>query len=494
MKTNMVSRKDWFGPVLAVLVFEGDRAPLGMPGVGGRKLLEDASSENFKGQFKRTALAAADGLKVMLCGLGKRKDFEPCRVRTAMARALKRAEEMGLAELSLLLPEAKETRGKLDLWAAWAVEGVALSGYRFNSWRTPKPDETMPPQVLNLVFPAGRDATPVVRRAVERAVAVCEAVGFTRDLVNEPPSPKVPEKLAARGAELAQDGRVTVKVIKRAELEKLGMGGILGVGRGSHEPPCLVHLSYVPKAKPKKTLCFIGKGVTFDSGGLSLKPSAGMEAMKDDMAGAASVLGLFHYLRAVDAPVAVHGLVPLAENMPGGGAHKPSDVVRHYGGKTSEIISTDAEGRLILADALAYASETIKPDLMVDIATLTGACVVALGDEYSALLGTDRAAIQRITRLGLEQDEYFWELPLVKRYRDHIKSKVADMKNTGKPGVAGTITAGLFLQEFVGEGVPWVHIDIAGPSFTKEGWDYVPAGGTGVPLRTMIALVHSYGQ
>lgn len=492
MKTTIVSRKDWTGRVLTALVFEGEQTPLGITGEAGARLIADASEENFKGQFKRTALVGAEGHRVLLCGLGKRKELEPLRVRTAVAEALKRAEEMGLDELSLLLPEAKEARGKLDRWAAWAVEGAALSGYRFNNWRTPKPEETAPPQVLNLVFSSGRDATPPVRRAVERAEAACAAAAFTRDLVNEPPSPKVPEKLAARGAELAQDGRVTVKVIKRAELEKLGMGGILGVGRGSHEPPCLVQLSYVPKVKPKKTLCFIGKGVTFDSGGISIKPSAGMEAMKDDMAGAAAVLGLFHYLRAVDAPVAVHGLVPLAENMPGGGAHKPGDVVRHYGGKTSEIISTDAEGRLILADALAYASETIKPDLMVDIATLTGACVVALGDEYSALLGTDRAAIQRFIKLGLEQDEFFWELPLVKRYRDHIKSKVADIKNTGKPGVAGTISAGLFLQEFVGEGVPWVHIDIAGPSFTKDGWDYLGAGATAVPLRTMVSLVHSY--
>jgi leucyl aminopeptidase len=492
MKTTIVSRKDWSGPVLAALVFEGEKSPLGMPGVGGQKLLADAAAENFKGQYKRVALAAGDGPKVMLCGLGKRKDLAPMRVRAAVAKALKRAEEMGLAELCLLLPEAKEARGKLDRWAAWAVEGAALSGYRFNNWRTPKEDETMPPQALVLVFPSGRDATPAVRRAVERADAACAAAAFTRDLVNEPPSPKVPEKLAKRAAELATEGRVTVKVMHRAELEKLGMGGILGVGRGSHEPPCLVHLAYTPKQKPKKTLCFIGKGVTFDSGGISIKPSAGMEAMKDDMAGAASVLGLFHYLRTIDAPVAVHGFVPLAENMPGGGAHKPGDVVRHYGGKTSEIISTDAEGRLILADALAFASETVKPDLMVDIATLTGACVVALGDEYSALLGTDRAAVQRIIKLGLEQDEFFWELPLVKRYRDHIKSKVADIRNTGKPGVAGTITAGLFLQEFVGEGVPWVHVDIAGPSFTKEGWDYIGAGATAVPMRTLVALVHSY--
>ncbi len=487
MKTAVVSRKDWNGRVLTALVFEGEKSPLGLAGSEGTRLVAAAADENFKGQFKRTALVSSSGQRFLLCGLGKRKDFEPLRVRTALAKAAKRFEEMGSDELCLLLPSSKQARGKLDLWAGWAVEGFALSTYRFDAWRTPKPDEPRPPQSLVLVAAEPRDAGAALRKAVDSAAARCAAVAFARDLVNEPPSPKVPPLLAR----LAEDGRISVKVFRRAELEKLGMGGILGVGRGSHEPPCLVHLAWLPRTKPKKTLCFIGKGITFDSGGLSLKPAAGMEAMKDDMAGAAAVLGLFHYLRAVEAPVAVHGLVPLAENMPGGGAHKPGDVIRHYGGKTSEIISTDAEGRLVLADALAYACEQFKPDLIVDIATLTGACVVALGDEYSALLGTDRAAIQRIIKLGLEVDEFFWELPLVKRYREHIKSKVADIKNTGKPGIAGTIAAGLFLQEFVAEGTPWVHIDIAGPSFTKEGWEYTPAGATGVPLRTMIALVHA---
>jgi leucyl aminopeptidase len=289
---------------------------------------------------------------------------------------------------------------------------------------------------------------------------------------------------------LARPGRITVSVLDAAELKKRGMGGILAVGQGSHSPPCLVHLTYKPKQKPKKALCFVGKGITFDSGGISIKPSQGMEAMKDDMAGAGAVLGLFRYLGEADVPVAVHGLVPLAENMPGGGAQRPGDVVRHYGGKTSEVISTDAEGRLILADALAYGAE-LKPDLMVDVATLTGACVVALGDEYSALLGTSAKVVQRLITLGRKQGEFFWELPLVSRYRPHMKSTIADVKNVGKPQNAGTIIGGLFLKEFVPEDVPWVHIDVAGASFTKEGWDYCPPGATGVPLRTLIALVRS---
>jgi leucyl aminopeptidase len=287
---------------------------------------------------------------------------------------------------------------------------------------------------------------------------------------------------------LAKKGRIAVQVLHKAELEKLGMGGILRVGAGSHQPPCLVHLIYTPPGKSKKTVVVIGKGITFDSGGISIKPSAGMEAMKDDMSGAGAVLGLFKWLGSVDVPVTVHGLAPFAENMPGGGAQKPGDVIRHYNGKTAEVISTDAEGRHLLADCLAFGS-TLKPDLMIDIATLTGACVIALGDEYSGVMGTDQRTIDRLTSIGKEQGEFFWQLPLPDRYKSHLKSKIADMKHVGKPGVAGTIAAGLFLKEFVGEGVPWVHIDIAGPSFTKEDWDNTPAGATGVPLRTIAALL-----
>jgi leucyl aminopeptidase len=318
---------------------------------------------------------------------------------------------------------------------------------------------------------------------------VADAVCYTRDLVNEPPSEKSPEKIGELATWLAKKGRISVEVLHKAALEKQGMNGILRVGAGSHEPPCLVHLHYKPK-KAKKTVCLVGKGITFDSGGLSLKPSTSMDTMKSDMAGAATVLGVFKLLGDMNLPVEVHGLTPLAENLPGGSAQKPGDVLRAYNGKTVEVLNTDAEGRLILADALAFGSK-LKPDVMVDMATLTGACVIAVGDEYSALFGTSRPTISALIRLGKEQGEWFWELPLVERYKSHIKSKVADIKNIGKPRVAGTIVAGLFLQEFVDKEVPWVHIDIAGPAFSTDGWDYARPGGTGVPVRTLAAWLKS---
>lgn len=490
MRIDLVAKKNWTGRVLVGFMFEGDKTPLAISGDEGKGLAAVAAEEKFTGQFKKTSLLRlqAGTSKLILAGLGKRAEFELDKVRSASARAMKRVEEIGAESVGVLIPDNKEVRGELVDFAAAVVEGAILSGYRFDKYRTPTPDEAKPVGELTLVFANTKNLSAAMRKAVGNAVALSESVCFSRDLANEPPSPKPPEKMAEIAAGLTKKGRIAVEVLHKAELEKIGMGGILRVGAGSHQPPCLVHLTYTPPGKSKKTVVVIGKGITFDSGGLSIKPAQGMEAMKDDMSGAGAVLGLFKWLGSVEVPVTVHGLAPFAENMPGGGAQKPGDVIRHYNGKTAEVISTDAEGRHLLADCLAYGS-TLKPDMMIDIATLTGACVVALGDEYSGLLGTDQRTIDRLVAVGRQQGEFFWQLPLPDRYKSHLRSKVADMKHTGKPGVAGTITAGLFLKEFVGEGVPWVHIDIAGPSFTKEDWDYAPAGATGVPVRTIAALL-----
>ncbi len=493
MRIESLAWKQWQGRFLAALVFE-DGVPLGLPQAEGKRLMAIAAEENFTGRYKKTTLlrTGEDGQRLLLAGLGKRNDFEPDRVRVAVAKLVKQAEEMNVDVLGLLAPDPARIRGSLASFIAAAVEGAILSAYHYTEHRTVEDkDEPKPLGGLAIVSGAGRRVTNAERRAAADARVVAEAVCYTRDLVNEPPSRKSPNVMAELANWLAKRGRITVRVMHKDELTKMGMNGILRVGAGSHEPPCLVHLTYKPKARSKKTVCVVGKGVTFDSGGLSLKPSASMDTMKCDMAGAAAVFGLFKLLGDADVPVTVHGLVPLAENLPGGGAQKPGDVIRAYNGKTIEVLNTDAEGRLILADALAYGSG-LKPDLMLDLATLTGACVVAVGDEYSALLGTDRKTINRLIKLGSEQGEFFWQLPLPKRYRAHIKSKVADIKNIGKPRIAGTITAGLFLQEFVDKGIPWVHIDIAGPAFTKEDWDYARAGGTGVPVRTLAALLRSF--
>ncbi|MEO0079897.1 MAG: leucyl aminopeptidase [candidate division WOR-3 bacterium] len=497
MKIEQMSRTEWAGRVLAAMMFDGDRQPLGMTKDEGARVFAVAAEQNFQGGYRKTAFIQVDGKGFILTGLGKRREFELDRVRVAVARAVKKAEELGLSELGLLVPDRKGLPGDGLKVVEAAVEGAVLGGYRFLKYRKLKEDEPKPLDSFTLVFgdsKGGRQkAVGGWRKAVEQAQSVAEAVCYVRDLVNEPSSVKAPEQMAQRAKELARPGRITVKVFAKGELEKLGMGGILGVGRGSHNPPCLVHLTYQPKVKPKKTICVVGKGITFDSGGLSLKPAESMETMKDDMAGAAVVFGLFRFLGENDLPVTVHGIAPLAENLPGGGAQKPGDIIRHYNGKTVEVVNTDAEGRLILADALAYGS-TLKPDLMIDIATLTGACVIALGDEFSALLGNDQRTIERLIALGKEQGEFFWQLPLVERYKAHMRSKVADLKNIGKPRNAGTIIGGLFLSEFVAPGVKWVHIDIAGTAFISRepAWDYCPVGATGVPLRTIIGLIKDY--
>jgi leucyl aminopeptidase len=485
MRFDTMPAKRWTGRTWVAFAYEGDKTPLGIAGDEGRAAMATAASERFEAKPKQVALLRRNDEKLILVGLGRRKAAGAEAVRVAAAKGLRRAEEIGATELGVALPAAKEVKGELGDFAGAAVEGFVLAGYRFLKWRTPGPDDPKPVDSVTFAATDSAGLGARVKKAIAAAEAKAGAVNFVRDLVNEPPSPKAPEVMGKLALELAVKGRIVVEVLHRAELEKLGCGGILRVGAGSHQPPCLVRLTYTPKGKSKKTAVIIGKGITFDSGGLSIKPATGMEYMKDDMAGAGAVLGLFKWLASAELPVTVHGFAAFAENMPGGGAQKPGDVIRHHNGKTAEVISTDAEGRHLLADCLALGSE-LKPDVMIDMATLTGACVVALGDEYSALLGTDQPTIDRLVKLGPAEGEYFWQLPLVARYRSHLKSHVADFKHTGKPGVGGTITAGLFLKEFVADGVPWVHIDIAGPSFTKEGWDYISPGASGVPLRTLI--------
>ncbi|NPV14452.1 leucyl aminopeptidase [candidate division WOR-3 bacterium] len=471
MKINLTIKRKWRGKVRVLLVFEGEFDTDGL------------IDRRFGGKFAETGIAVKGDNRVVLGGLGKRTEFELERVRVALAKVLRRAGELGADEVGLPITAGLKVDSKSFVSAA--VEGAILSGYQFRKFRTVNEDVVKVDRMA-ILAESEREVTelrPVADDAERRARAVC----YVRDLVNEPSASKAPMMLADRAKELAQGERVTIKVMDAAELERLGMGGIIGVGKGSHNPPCMVHLTYKPKVKPKRTMVVVGKGITFDSGGLSLKTAQQMESMKDDMAGAATVFGLFNYLREVDIPVVVHGLTPLAENLPGGGAQKPGDVIRHFNGKTVEVMNTDAEGRLILADALAYGA-TLKPDLMIDIATLTGACVVALGNEISGVLGTDEKTIARLIAIGKEMGEYFWQLPLFERYRSHMKSGVADFKNIGKPQNAGTIIGGLFLSEFVPKTVPWVHIDIAGTAYTNEDRDYCPAGATGVPLRTLIAL------
>ena len=488
MRVELFAHNRWPGRYRAALAFENQRAIPGLSAAESRRSLGAARDEGFGARFKQVCVVRTGRgrQRMVLVGLGKRQDFEPDRVRSAVAQAVKRLGEMNGDEIGLHVPDNKPVQ-----FVRAAIEGAGLGSYRYTEHRKTQANDPKPMALLGLVLPRGRAKTRTLERAAAEALVVSDAVCYTRDLVNEPPSQKVPEMMAELAMWLAKRGRIEVEVLHRDELVKRGMNGILRVGAGSPEAPCLVHFTYRPKRRSRKSVVVVGKGVTFDSGGLSLKPSASMEGMKQDMAGAATVFGLFRLLGDLDVGVTVHGLAPLAENLPGDGAQKPGDVIRHFNGKTVEVLNTDAEGRLILADALAYGS-TLKPSVMLDLATLTGAAVVAVGDEYTAVMGTDQGAIDRIIALGRDQGEFFWQLPLPERYRSHIDSKVADIKNMGKPRIAGTIIAGLFLREFVDSKVPWVHLDIAGPAYTKDAWDYAPVGATGVPLRTLFAFIRGF--
>ncbi len=322
-----------------------------------------------------------------------------------------------------------------------------------------------------------------------RGSAIADAVSWARDLINEPAQAKPPAEVAAEARSLLRGRGVTVQVLDVAQLRQQKLGGVLGVGQGSTQTPRFLKLTYKPAGARGKALAFVGKGVVFDSGGLSLKTNAGMETMKSDMSGAAAVIGAMSALRELDVKTPVTGYIPLVENMPSGTAIRPGDVLRIRNGKTVEVLNTDAEGRLILADALSLASED-KPAAVIDLATLTGACVVALGEKIAGLMGNDDAWSAQVQAAADRVGERVWPLPLPTDYRRGIDSSVADIKNVG-PREGGALTAGLFLQEFV-DGVPWVHLDIAGPAFLGSDDGYLPKGGTGFGVRTLIELADTF--
>lgn len=319
----------------------------------------------------------------------------------------------------------------------------------------------------------------------ERMEIFSQAVFYARDIVNEPPSNMTPSHVADKAISIADSSsHMTAKIFSKNEIEELEMGGLLAIARGSSEEPKFIHLTY--NGGGDKVITLVGKGVTFDSGGLSLKPSKAMETMKCDMAGAALVLGVFSVLSKLKPNIIVHGLIPTTENMPGTHAIKPGDVVTSMNGKTIEILNTDAEGRIILADALSYAEKNIQSNQIIDVATLTGACVIALGEEIAGLFCNDAALKQSIQTSATSTHESLWELPLAQEYESMLSSHIADIKNIATVRYGGAILAALFLKAFVPKDTPWAHIDIAGPAFAEKDTDLSPYGGTGFGVRTIL--------
>ncbi|MBV8881696.1 MAG: leucyl aminopeptidase [Planctomycetaceae bacterium] len=445
------------GDTLVRFVYEGE--------LGGLK--DAAKANNFSGRERELFVATEKKTRLIVAGLGKKDKFGTEKLRRAAAAAGQRARALDLAEISVDVPAGDRAENTQA-----AVEGIALALYEYKRFKS---RNNKPLRLHTVRVDGDPDA---VRRGEIYARATC----LTRDLVNDPPSVCTPRYLADAAKRVAKKG-VSVKVFDEKQIAKMKMGGVQGVAIGSTEPARFVHLQYrAPGAR--KTIAIVGKGITFDSGGLCLKPADGMLNMKDDMSGAGAVIGVFSALSELKPRVNVHGIFAATENMPGGSAYKTRDVLRAMNGKTMEIINTDAEGRLILADALSYASR-LKPTEIIDLATLTGACVVALGPEISAIFTASDKIQKGLLAAAKSQGEKLWPLPLENEYLEMIKSDVADMKNSGGRW-GGAITAALFLREFVDEGIPWAHLDIAGPALVESDRPYRPAGGTGVMVRTLL--------
>ncbi len=361
------------------------------------------------------------------------------------------------------------------------VEGMELGSYRFDTYRNKKDIKKNSLTTVHLTGISSRNSN---QSAIERGLAISEGTLLARDLVNAPANDMNPQTLAKEAKKVGPN--IQCKVYSKAEITKLKMGSYLSVSAGSEVPPALIHMVYKPKGKSKKTVAVVGKGVTFDSGGLSLKPSGSMETMKDDMAGSAAAIGLMQTLARIQPKVTVHVVVAATENMPSGAATKPGDVVTAMNGKTIEILNTDAEGRLTLADALHFIIQK-GPDVVIDMATLTGACLVALGERISGLMGNDDKLLDDLIEASEYSGEMLWQLPLLEEYRADLKSPIADLKNIGGRW-GGTITAGLFLQEFVGK-ARWAHLDIAGPSWSDKQLPYISRGGTGCMVSTLTQYI-----
>ena len=465
-----------------------------------RKLVKAAwKSGDFTGKKGQTLFLYSEHLgrnrsdsiaatRILVVGLGeqeKEPDAALEQVRLGGGTVATKARNCKAQKVVVTLPEMKNISAAVVAEAM--SEGLVLGNYSFDTYK--KPDENRSKPVGSFVL-YGSGSAAALRRGMQRGLVSALAACKARDMANEPGNVWTPAKFADFAKKLGRDYNLKYRIIDKNAMKKLGMGGILAVNQGSAIPPKLVVLEYISNTK-NPTLMIVGKGLTFDSGGISLKPAAGMQDMKYDMCGGAAAIAAMQVVGEEQPKnVNVIALIPATDNMSGSGAVKPGDVITHYGGKTSEIINTDAEGRLILADALAYGVETYKPDAVVDLATLTGAVIVGLGHHKTGLMATDDVLARRILAAGESAGEPLWRLPLGPEYSKQIESKVADIKNTGGKG-AGTITAAAYLQEFIGD-TPWAHCDIAGTAWNFTEKSYVPKGPSGIATRTLVALIRNW--
>ena len=442
---------------------------------------------------RATSLFRPDGRgavkRVLFVGVGKRSDVDAERLRRAAAVAQKRAAGIKVKGFRILL-NADDHKGlDAEVAARAVVEGLILASYKYAK---PSGTKAKPPHAAQVEVQYLGSDQKGFKAGVQLGQVGAEATVFTRDIENMPGNIATPSRLAKEARKFKKPG-LTVKILEERDMARLKMGSLLGVSRGSKEPAKLIVMDYKP-AGYKKTVCVVGKGLTFDSGGISLKPGSKMDEMRYDMCGGGAVLGLFHAIsnggmKGVRGKVRIVGIVPSSENMPGSEAQKPGDVVTACDGTTIEVLNTDAEGRLILADALAYAKKTYKPAQMVDLATLTGAVIVALGHEMGGIMGTDDALIDDLIEAGQLADEPLWQLPLWDVHKDQMKSKFADLANINGPGKGNGSTAGGAFLSYFTKGVKWAHLDIAGSAWGAKAKDYYTSGAAGVAVRTLLQWV-----
>ncbi|MBI4509632.1 MAG: leucyl aminopeptidase [Deltaproteobacteria bacterium] len=481
--------------LLAIPVFEdqlrvGDMFQALDRGLGGLlgRLLDE---EQFKGKKSQSLSVHTHGKmgpqRILFLGMGPRADFHYSDLRHVAARSVRSSRGITARAIVLMLGQGLDDERALQM----ASEGFFLGRYRFDRYLSAedarKPD-ALEMATLLLAVDHGQEA---FNRIARRAEITANAVMRARDLVNEPASEVTPTRMAAEAQKTADKHGLEVRILGPKECRELGMGMFLAVAQGSDQEPRFIHLTYKPKGKARKRVCLVGKGVTFDSGGLSLKPSNAMEDMKVDMSGGAAVISAIGALAELEVPFEIHAITACTENMPSGKAYKLGDVIKSMNGKTVEINNTDAEGRLTLGDAISYAIG-LGPDELFDFATLTGACVVALGPHVAGMMTNDQSLADRWLAAAKLAGEDMWQLPLPERLKDMLKSEIADMRNTGER-YGGALTAGLFLREFVGK-TPWVHVDIAGPAHTDKEFGAIPKGGTGFGVATIVEYLSNHGQ
>jgi leucyl aminopeptidase len=481
-------------PIFKDEKIESEKLLLALDAGAGGQIKSVIETEELTGKEGETAyLHLASGgnnndktkaTRLLLIGAGKLDEFKAGQISQIAGTAVRSLRAKNLKNIGLVVRTSEDD---LEQMVTAAVQGAFIGAFDTDKYRTVDKENK---KIDSLTIIAEEASEDVLRRAAERGRIIGESINFARDLANEPGAYMTPTIMAERARQVAEEFGLEVDVLDQERMEAEGMGSLLSVARGSEEPAKLIVLKYTPEGGKEnndgKLLAFVGKGVTFDTGGISIKPSENMEQMKYDMTGGATVIGVMRAVAQLKPSVPILGVVPATENMPSGKATKPGDVVRAMTGKTIEVINTDAEGRLILADALAYAKK-LGATRIVDMATLTGAVSIALGDVNAAVIGTSQELIDEIIECGQEAGEKFWQLPLDKEYSKQITSDIADIKNVGGRK-AGTITAAAFLKEFA-EDVEWAHLDIAGTAWADDAKPFRAKGPTGIAVRTMLKLV-----